>query len=314
MLLPLLIGFAALPGFASIGTLIFLTEAITILIMAYMWNFFAGYANIITVGQHAFVGLGCYAFYAATSLAGWPPGVAVLASGPVALMLAAPIYGLLTRLRDAYFAVASWVLAEVLMILASRLPQFGGGSGTSLPVPVIRQFGSTPGERTQNVYWLALGLLVLSFAATYLILRSRLGLALRAVRDNEAGAAAAGVNVAMTRAICFLWTAPILGMAGALVVMQKLRISPTGSFSLIDWTVYITFVVIIGGVGSLEGPLVGTILFLVLRELLADYGAWYLIALGACAIAVILWEPRGLWGIITRARPFELFPLRHRSR
>jgi branched-chain amino acid transport system permease protein len=133
------------------------------------------------------------------------------------------------------------------------------------------------------------------------------------MRDNEEGAKSAGVDVPRMRVICFLWTAPFLGLAGALVTLQKVRIAPSASFSITDWTIYIIFVVVIGGIGSLEGPIIGTALFLLLREYLADFGAWYLILLGAVSIGIILIEPRGLWGVWRRFFPIDVIPVSHKS-
>jgi branched-chain amino acid transport system permease protein len=98
-----------------------------------------------------------------------------------------------------------------------------------------------------------------------------------------------------------------------LVTLQKVRVAPSASFSITDWTIFILFVVVIGGIGSLEGPIIGTALFLLLREYLADFGAWYLILLGAVSIAIILIEPRGLWGVWRRFFPIDVIPVSHKS-
>ena len=164
-----------------------------------------------------------------------------------------------------------------------------------------------------TLYILAFILAAAALTATWCLLRSRVGLGLTAMRDNEEGAKSAGVDVPRMRVICFLWTAPFLGLAGALVTLQKVRIAPSASFSITDWTIYIIFVVVIGGIGSLEGPIIGTALFLLLREYLADFGAWYLILLGAVSIGIILIEPRGLWGVWRRFFPIDVIPVSHKS-
>src|SRR5262249_8264365 len=167
--------------------------------------------------------------------------------------------------------------------------------------------------RYGTIYWMAFALAVVAFASVYLLLRSRIGLGLTAMRDDEEGAGAVGVNLMGMRVICFLGTAPFLGIAGALITLQKLRIAPSASFSITDWTVFIIFIVVIGGIGSLEGPIIGTILFFALREYLAELGTWHLIILGTLSIIVILTEKRGLWGLIRRVWPVELFPTSHRA-
>jgi branched-chain amino acid transport system permease protein len=305
---------AVLPAFLTNGQLGLMTDYYTLLVLAIMWNLLAGYANMVTVGQHAFVGVGCYSFYAFAALLRFDPYVSIVLAALTALLLAVPVLAIVFRMRDAYFAVGTWVVAEVLMLVAGKLPMFGGGSGVSVPAAVVRQIGVSASERAQTYYWLGLSLAVLAFLAAYLLLRSRLGVGLRAMRDDEAGAGSAGVNVIATRMTCFLLTAPFLGAAGALVVLQKLRISPAASFSMVDWTVYVTFIVVIGGLGTLEGAFIGAALFFVLRELFSDLGTWHLIILGCLSIVVILIEPRGIWGRINASGHYGIFPLSRLNR
>jgi branched-chain amino acid transport system permease protein len=214
--------------------------------------------------------------------------------------------------RTAYLAIGTWVVAELMMLAAGKLTAFGGGSGTSVPISIVLSFGKARGDRLATIYWLAFGLAALAMLMTYFLLRSRIGIGLTAMRDNEEGAAAIGVNITYARVLCFLGTAPFLGMAGGIITLQKLRIAPSASFSIIDWTVFIIFNVVIGGIGSFEGPIVGTIIYFVLRQYLADLGAWNLILLGGFSIAIILIDKRGLWGLIRRVLPDDLIPIAHK--
>jgi branched-chain amino acid transport system permease protein len=218
-----------------------------------------------------------------------------------------------SRLRLAYLAVGTWVLAELLSLIAGKLAGFGRGAGVSLPISVVRAFGGSVAQRVITLYVVSFVLAIAALTATWLLLRSRVGLGLTAMRESGEGAKSAGVDVPRMRVIYFLWTAPFLGLAGALVTLQKVRVAPSASFSITDWIMFIIFVVVIGGIGSLEGPIIGTALFLLLREHLADFGAWYLILLGAVSIAIILIEPRGLWGAWRRALPIDVIPVSHRS-
>ncbi len=304
---------AAAPWLFGLDMIETLTEFLTMLVLALMWNLLAGYADVVTVGQHAFVGIGAYALYGFAALAGIEPHLAILLAGATAFVLALPAMAIVFRLRAAYLAVGTWVVAELFMLLAGKLTAFGGGSGVSLPLSVVRALGAHPAQRFIAIYWLALGLACAAFLSTWLLLRSRVGLGLTAMRDNEEGAGSVGVNLIRARVLCFLWTAPFLGLAGAIITLQKLRISPAASFSIIDYTVFVIFNVVIGGVGSLEGPVLGTILFFVLREYLSDFGTWHLMLLGALSIAVILIEPRGLWGLIRRGLAGDLIPVSHRA-
>ena len=269
-----LIALALGPAFLRDNDLGLLTEFYSMLVLAIMWNLVAGYADIATVGQHAFVGVGAYAFYGFAAIADLDPFLAIPLAGLVALVIAVPAMFIVFRLRTAYLSIGTWVIAEVLMLTAGKIEIFGGGSGTSLPVEIMRAFGTTRTTRLSMIYWLAFALFVVSLAVTYLLLRSRIGLGLTAMRDNEESAGSVGVDVVSSRVVCFLGTAPFLGATGAMIALQKLRISPSASFSISDWTVLVIFNVVIGGIGSIEGPIIGTIVFFVLREYLSDLGAW----------------------------------------
>ena len=109
---------------------------------------------------------------------------------------------------------------------------------------------------------------------------SRRGLALGAIRDHEAAAASLGVDIDRVKLAVYVLTAAVTGMVGALIYLQKARISPDAAFSVLDWTAYVIFITVIGGIGTMEGPIVGAIIFYLMQRYLADFGAWYLILLG----------------------------------
>jgi branched-chain amino acid transport system permease protein len=288
-----------------------LTELLCLLVLAVMWNLLAGYADIVTIGQHGFVGIGCYAFYALAVLADVDPYLAIPLAGLATLVFALPAMVVIFRLRAAYLSVGTWVVAEVMMLGAGKFNAFGAGLGVSLPVSVVRQFGAQMVERFTTIYWISLILAIAAMGSTYLLMRSATGIGLTAMRDDEDAAGTVGVNLFRSRVVCFLWTAPFLGLTGALITLQKLRIAPAASFSIIDWTVYIIFIVVIGGVGSFEGPIIGTFVFFLIREYLQDWGVWHFIVLGCVSIAVILIEPRGIWGLLRRVVPGDLIPVSH---
>jgi branched-chain amino acid transport system permease protein len=310
----LALGAAALlagPALFSIPQLQLLTQFLSLLVIAIMWNLLAGYADIVSVGQHAFVGVGAYAFYGFAVFAGLNPFLALLMAGATGLVFALPVMLVIFRLREAYLAVGSWVVAETLMLIAGKLSAFGGGSGVSMPVSVVKALGAQPALRYETIYWLSLLLAASALASTFILMRSRVGVGLTAMRDDEEGAGAIGVNLVRSRILCFLWTAPFLGIAGGVITLQKLRVAPPASFSITDWTVYVIFIVVIGGIGSFEGPIIGTIVFFLIRQYLADIGVWHFILLGVLSITVILIEPRGLWGLLRRIVPQDLIPVSH---
>ena len=161
-------------------------------------------------------------------------------------------------------------------------------------------------------YWIALVLAAATIGLIYALLRSKRGLALAAVRDNVTAAQSVGVDSGRMKWLVFLVAAFGTGMTGALIYLQKARISPDAAFSVTDWTAYVIFIVVIGGIGTIEGPILGILVLFALQTLLADYGAWYLMILGLIGIGVMLFAPRGLWGLISEKYGIQLFPVRRR--
>lgn len=317
----LVIALALLPVFASRSLIQDVFFILTMLTLAQFWNLLAGYGNLLSIGQQAFVGVGAYAMFALVVLYGWDPLAAVALAGCAALLVALPFGFFSFRLQGAYFAIGTWVLAEVLRLLFAQFKTLGGGTGASLPRAAVRNLWGgdwvkaafdvkSAAARDILTYYLALALAAAAVAGIYYLLRSRQGLALSAVRDNAEVAGAVGVNARLMKWRIFLFSAFGTGLAGALIYLQKARISPDAAFSVTDWTAYIIFIVVIGGIGSIEGPILGVLVFFLLQSLLADYGSWYLLSLGVIGIIVMLFAPRGLWGLITDRTGLQCFPIR----
>jgi branched-chain amino acid transport system permease protein len=303
---------AAAPAWGDRLMLRLLAEMFTFVALASLWNLLAGYAGLVSVGQQAFVGLGGYLLFALAMFAGIHPIVAILIAGAVSAVVAVPVAALIFRLRGAYFAIGTWVVAEVFRLLASQVSALGGGSGISLPAAVVLAMAPSRTMRELEIYWLALGLMAIVLAAIVALLRSRHGLALTAVRDNEVAAQSNGIDVWRLKFAVYVLTAVGTGMVGALIFLMKLRISPDTAFSVNDWTAFVIFIVVIGGIGRIEGPIIGTIVFFLMRQTLADLGSVYLLMLGAVAIGVMLWAPKGLWGVVAERFGWQALPLQRR--
>jgi len=286
-----------------------LAEIYAFVALASLWNLLAGYAGLVSVGQQAFVGLGGYVLFALAILLGVHPIAAILIAGPIGALVAIPVAALIFRLRGAYFAIGTWVVAEVFRLLASQVSVLGGGSGISLPAAVVVAMAPSRQMREFEIYWLALTLTVIVLGAIVILLRSRHGLALTAIRDNELAAQSSGIDVWRIKFIVYVLTAFGTAMIGALIFLQKLRISPDTAFSVNDWTAFVIFITVIGGIGRIEGPIFGTIVFFLLRQTLADLGSLYLLMMGAVAIVVMLWAPKGLWGMIAERLGWQALPL-----
>ena len=312
-----------LPFFAGRGTIQDMFFILTMLVLAQFWNLLAGYGGLVSIGQQAFVGMGAYALFGVVILWGMDPVPAILCAGVAALVIAVPTAFFAFRLNGAYFAIGTWVIAEVVRLLVAQWKALGGGTGTSLPRDATRDmwFVSTiedalglrsAAARDVLAYWLALVLALATIGGIYWLLRTRRGLALAAVRDNTEAAKSVGVDADRMKWIVFLTSAFGTGLAGGLIYMQKARISPDAAFSVTDWTAYVIFIVVIGGIGTIEGPIVGVLVFFALQTLLADFGSWYLMTLGVLAIVVMLVAPRGLWGLLSERTGLHLFPIRRR--
>ena len=150
-----------------------------------------------------------------------------------------------------------------------------------------------------------------SVALVYWLLRSRQGLALTAIRDSEVAAASQGIDVRAVKFLVYVVAGFGAGLAGALYFLSNLRISPDAAFG-VNWTAYIIFIVVIGGIGTIEGPIVGTVIYFVLREFFGDFGTWYLMTLGLVAIVVMVKFPKGLWGYAMQRFDLRFFPVQRR--
>ncbi|MGA8324091.1 MAG: branched-chain amino acid ABC transporter permease [Xanthobacteraceae bacterium] len=300
---------AAAPLWAGRDDLQLLSEMFAYVALASLWNLLAGYAGLVSVGQQAYVGLGAYLLFAFAILGGVSPLWAIPLAGIIAGVVAIPVAGLVFRLRGHYFAIGTWIVAEVFRLTASQVSVLGGGSGTSLPASMVIAIAPTRQLRDFVEYWIALALVIAILAAIVLLLRSRYGLALKAIRDSEIAARCSGIDVTRTKLLVYIVTACGTAMVGALIFLQKLRISPDAAFSVNDWTAFVIFITVIGGIGRIEGPIVGTIVFFLLRQTLADLGTLYLMMLGLVAILIMLAAPKGIWGLVVARFGFSVFPL-----
>jgi len=259
-----------------------LANLLVFVIVGVAWNLLAGYAGLISVGQQAFIGLGAYTsvwldVHGSSPLLGVP--LAVLVCALAGLLVSVPIF----RLRGGYFAIGTWVVAEVVLLAVKQFDSLGGGTGASLTQLSTLE----PAQRQAAVYWLALGTAVVVIAGAFLLLRGRQGIGLGAIRDNEEGAAAVGVDVPRSKRLVYVLAAAATGAAGALVAVNSLRIQPDAVFS-VDWTTTMLFIVLIGGLASLEGSILGAVVLFAAQQMFADQVTWYLVGLGTAVVHIAL--------------------------
>jgi ABC-type branched-subunit amino acid transport system permease subunit len=280
-----------------------LTTLLILILLAAMWNAMAGYGGLLSVGQQAFIGIGAYAtiFYADL---GVPPYAAMLLAMLTAGALSLPISFIALRLRAAQFAIGMWVIAEVASIVVRQDQNLGAGTGIAL----IQLYHLDPNFRQAYTFWLALAFAVFFLGALFFLLRSPLGASLQAIRDDEVAARSLGVNVTARRRLLFVLAGFGCGAAGVLVVANTLFIEPGSVFS-VQWSAYMIFMVLVGGLGTFEGPIIGAILLFAIQTTFTQGGPWYLVGLGATATFFALLLPRGLWGLVDERLGLRLMPV-----
>jgi len=279
------------PLWGSEYVVLFLLLFCLYLSLAQMWNLLAGYAGLLSLGQQAFIGFSGYTVAVLIDFYGVGNWFAVLAGGLSAVLLALVMSVFIFRMRGVYFAVGTWIFAEVLRLWFSNWGYVKYASG--LFVKPARPIAMN------TLFLAALGLAALTVSGVQIALKSKMGLGLMAMRDDEEVAETMGVNVFKTKLCCFLAAAFVTGLTAALIYLFQVFIQPYEAFS-IDWTVKLFFIVVIGGIGTVEGPIVGALIYVSLSQWLSEYGALSTIAAGTLAIATMLLAPQGIVGTLKK--------------
>ena len=287
-----------------------------LVIMAMMWNALAGYGGLVSVGQQGFIGIGAYAAVFLSVQHGLNPYLSMLLATLIGGAIAIPVAAVVLWLRSGAFAIATWVVAEVFAILVSLDPNpaIGGGTGTSALLPFNLRY--TPEQRLHYTYWAALGAVAVLLILLFVLLRSRLGGSLQAIRDDEEAAASVGVRVLLGKGILFVVAGAGCAAAGTIILAWQLSVLPLGPNSVfgINWTARMIFMVLVGGLGTFEGPIIGAIVLYLLQTYVSSSGVWYFVMLGAIAIGFALLLPRGIWGTIQGRLDVQLLPVGYRLR
>ena len=281
---------------------------IRVLLFAFIgvaWNLMGGYAKQLSLGHAAYFGLGAYTSTILLIRFGISPWIGIVAGGMVAMLASLPIGALCFRLRGPYFAIATIATAQVLMLLFLKFRDFAwGAEGTTLPnlgdAPLMMQFDSK-----LAYYYLALALLAMGLAITWCIERSWMGYYLVAVGEDEDAAEAIGVDTLRIKRQIYLISAFLTALAGTFYVQYIYFIDPNVAFSF-NISVEAALVSIVGGIGTLWGPVIGTVLLEATSALLqswlgSGHGGVQLTVYSLILMAVILWRPAGLIGILTDA-------------
>ncbi len=283
-----------------------LTTLFVYIILAVMWNALAGYAGLVSVGQQMFFGLGAYATIR-LSYGGMNVYAAMLIGALLAGVTALPLSSFLLRLRGGEFAIATWVVATIAHLLVNFDPLIQGETGKSLIA--LNAYDAT--VRQAISYWAALAVMVAFLIVVFVLLRSRVGAAVQAIRDDEDAAASVGVRVMAAKRLIFTIAAFGCAAAGSLWLATALTFQPRTYFG-IQWTAYMLFMALVGGLGTFEGPIIGAIIFFILEDRFGSAGVWYLVGLGAAATLCSLFLPRGLWGALEDRYGTQIIPVGYR--
>jgi branched-chain amino acid transport system permease protein len=295
---------AVLAVFPVIGIprvwLLYLFLFFVYLAMANMWNLLAGYSGLTFLGPAALVGLAAYALVVIT----WsdlPFYLGIMGGGMVAAAFAALIAIPTFRMKGIYFAIGTLVVPEVLrnvFYVWKPIPGDFIGGGAGYMIKGIAALSLT------EFYWLALAIGIVSILLIRLILRSKLGLGLAAIRDSDRAAASSGVNVFRLKLYAFVIAAFVIGAAGAIFYVYQGYIAPVGAFN-IRWLMTCLLATVIGGIRTEEGPIVGTVIIVFLHFLLARYGELSLLIQGVILVVIMLLMPEGIVGFVRKTRAYR---------
>lgn len=296
------------PAFLSAGMVDRMTALFIYVIMAAMWNALAGFGGLVSVGQQLFFGLGAY-FTVRLAYQGIDPFISMLIAAIAVAAVSWPLSFLMLRLKGGEFAIGMWVVSALVHLLVNLDRLIQGETGTSL----ISLNAYASGERRDLIYWCALVAMAAFLIGLFALLRSKTGAAIQAIRDNEDAAGALGVKVTATKRLLFVLAAAGIGIAGALWLASSVTFQPKNYFS-VQWTAYMIFMVLVGGIGTFEGAILGAVIFFLIETWFGGLGVWYLIGLGLVALIFSLLFPRGLWGAVENRFGISLMPVGYRLR
>lgn len=275
-----------------------------------IWGLFAmsfalvfGFGGMLSFAQAVFFGAGCYGFNLGTFRFGFGTWGAILTALGAAALFAVPVGYVATRVRHHHFLIVTVIVSVlVTMVLASGHWRWLVGPYVTVPLPFVPEvplgFATFSFIDEVVAYYFTVAMVTLAFATSWLLVRSPFGRAMLAVRDNETRAAMIGLNVNLLRWIMFVIAAAVAGYAGALYAL----LARYTDLEFYHWTYSGKAIIMamIGGVGSLVGPFVGTAFYLISNEFLSRFWEQFAIVFGIVLLIVIRYAPEGIWGLLVR--------------
>jgi len=289
-LIVLLALLATVPGYVSSYTVILITNILMYVVLALSWSIFSGPTGYISLASAAFFGTGVYA--SALLSSDLPLPVVIVIGGIGSFVLAFFVGALTLRLKGMYFTMFTFGLVELVRNSVHWWEVNMTGTVGRLIISADNM----------TIFYCMVGIFVAVLVVSYLIKRSRFGLALESIGESEEAAAHSGVNVTMVKSVTFAVSAFFMGAAGATMCMRWTYIDPTTAFS-IQYSFMPVLMAIFGGMGHLYAPITGATVFSILEELLTTkFPYYYMLIFGLIMLAVILFMPHGLEGVIEKGR------------
>lgn len=269
--------------------------------LAIAWNIIGGYAGYASFGNVVFFGLGGYTVAVLMSKAGWNFWPALLAAAVLAVLFAVLVGAPVLRLRGHYFAIATLGVAEGMREVVTNMPSItGGGAGITIPAIGVEATTSYPGNT--GFYYYFLVLMLVALAVEWAVARSRFGYSLRAIHQDEDAAAAVGINTTRAKIAAYALCALLTSVAGAIYAFQQVTIYPARLFS-VEITVLMVGMAVIGGSGTVMGPIVGAFVLQFLSEYLRqNFLDLHLFIFGAIIVLAVLFLPEGIVNFSSEVR------------
>jgi len=276
-----------------------------------MWNLLAGYSGLVSLGLQMYIGIGAYVMAALSVRLGVPLVIGLFAGAVVCSLFAVGLSYLLLRMKGMYFAIATWMFAQAMMLVVINLDLIVGkeilGRGDGMFIIAARVFTD------EQKYYFSIILVLVITVVLVVLLRSKLGLGLFAIRDNDTAAQTSGVALFKSKLIVMVFAGFVTGLCGGVYYIMFIWVQPYAAFDILTWTVPAVFIVVIGGIGTITGPIVGGIIYVFLSQWLSTLtmiGSLNMVILGVIAVTVIIVAPKGIVGTLQNVYGFEIISAR----
>jgi branched-chain amino acid transport system permease protein len=276
---------------------VFLMKALCFGLFACAFNLLLGYVGLLSFGHAAYLGLAGYATAHAAKVWGWPPEAAIAAGVVVAAGLGLLIGVIAIRRQGIYFAMTTLALAQMIFFFCVQAPFTHGEDGIQ-GVPRGRLFGLLDLNQTFTLYFVVLAVFLLGFLVIYRAIHSPFGQVLKAIRENEPRALSLGYKADHYKLIAFVLSTALVGLAGG----TKVLVFQLASLTDVHWTMSgeVVLMTLLGGLGTVFGPVVGAFIVIALENYLAQLGAWVTVVQGAIFVVCVLTFRRGVVGELAR--------------